>query len=175
MDYKKISGSIFLVLLLLPITSAMAFTYIDNIKDGHYAFFLIDLQIDDNLELNVTHTGTGNFTLFLFNTRPEQTYVNIDGTLNLIIFNNPPTVAYSLDDNPYINYTAIEPKIYYIEVILVSGGPDTFTLTSNKDLTRYYLPIIHGFPLEFLIISLTFALATIIILYKKKIRIKKHF
>jgi hypothetical protein len=170
MDYKKISGSILLVLLLLPMTNALAFTYIDNIKDGNYTFFLIDLQIDENLEIHVTHTGTGNFTLFLFNTRPEQTYVNIDGTLNLIIFNNPPTVAYSLVDNPYVNYTAIEPKIYYIEVILVSGGPDTFTLTSTKDLTRYYLPIIPGFPLEFLLISLSFALTVVIILYKKKLR-----
>ena len=170
MDYKKISGSILLVLLLLPITNAMAFTYIDNIKDGNYTFFLIDLQIDDNLEIHVTHTGTGNFTLFLFNTRPEQTYVNIDGTLNQIIFNNPPTVDYSLVDNPYINYTATEPRIYYVEVILVSGGPDTFTLISNEDLTRYYLPIIPGFPVESLIISLSLALAIVIILYKKKIR-----
>lgn len=170
MDYKKISGSILLVLLLIPMTNALAFTYIDNIKDGDYTLFLIDLQIDDNLELNVTHTGTGNFTLFLFNIRPEQTYVNNDGTLNLMIFNNPPSVAYSLDDNPYINYTATEPKIYYIEVILVSSGPDTFTLTSNKDLTRYYLPIIAGFPLEFLLISLSFALAFVIILYQKKLK-----
>ena len=170
MDYKKISGSILLVLLLLPMNNAMAFTYIDNIKDGNYAFFLIDMSIDDNLEIHVTHTGTGNFTLFLFNSRPEQTYVNIDGTLNLIIFNNPPTVNYSLDDNPYINYTAIEPKIYYIEVILVNGGPDTFTLTSNRELTRYYLPIIPGFPLEYLIISLSFTIVIIFILYKKKLR-----
>jgi len=170
MDYKKISSSILLFLLLIPMTNAMAFTYIDNIKDGDYTFFLINLQIDDNLELNVTHTGMGNFTLFLFNIRPEQTYVNNDGTLNLIIFNNPPTVAYSLDDNPYIYYTATEPKIYYIEVILVNSGPDTFTLTSNKDLTRYYLPVIPGFPLEFLIISLSFAIAIVILLYKKKLR-----
>lgn len=170
MDYKKISGSILLVLLVIPMTNAIAFTYIDNIKDGNYAFFLIDLSIDDNLEIHVTHTGAGNFTLFLFNTRPEQTYVNIDGTLNLIIFISPPTVAYSLVDNPYINYTATEPKIYYVEVILVSGGPDTFTLTSNKDLTRYYLPIIPGFPLESLIISLSFALVIVTILFKKKIR-----
>lgn len=169
MIYKKTSFLILSLLLLLPISNSIAFTYIDNVNNGDYTFFLIDLQINDVLELNVTHTASGNFTLFLFNTRPEQSYVNPDKTLNLVIFNNPPTVAYNLDDNPNINYNATEPKIYYIEVILVNSGPDTFTLTSNKDLTRYYLPIIPGFTSEYLIISLSFAIAIVFILYKKKI------
>ncbi|MFX1419730.1 MAG: hypothetical protein ACFE9N_12485 [Promethearchaeota archaeon] len=127
------------------------------------------METNETLELSLTHEGSGNFTLFLFKIRPEQSYVNSDNSLNEILFNNPPTVDFSVDDNPYINYTATATIIYYIEIILVSGGPDTFTLTANKDLTRYYLPIIPGFSLEYLVISILITIGIVIILYKKKI------
>jgi len=178
MNYKKLSTLIFLLLLLIPINNVNAFTYIDNIKDGNYIFFLIDLESGSHLELSLTHEGSGNFTLFLFNRRPTDSNVNEDKSLKSRIFNNPPTVAYSLADNPYINYTATADKIYYIEIILVSGGPDTYTFIStryhanntlnDKELTRYYLPIIPGFRLEFLLISITFAVGVTFILIKKK-------
>lgn len=177
MNNKKISVSIFLFLLLVPISSATAFTYVDNIKDGNYIFFLIDLESGDHLELSLTHEGSGNFTLFLFNSRPTDSNVNEDKSLKSRIFNSPHTVAYSLVDNPYLNYTTNQTKIYYIEIILVSGGPDTYTLIStryhanntlnDKDLIRYYLPIIPGFRLEYLLISLTFMVGVIFILFKK--------
>ena len=168
MNYKKILLSILMFLLLFPIGNTMAFTYIDNAKDGNYFFFLIDLEFGDNLELNITHDGSGNLTLFLFKSRPIESYVKDDKSLNHQIFSNPALINYSLGDNPYINYSAPEPKIYYIEIILVSGGPDTFTLTANRDLTRYYLPIIPGFQLEILIPTIIFSMGLIYILYKKK-------
>ncbi|UCD00582.1 MAG: hypothetical protein JSV23_06740 [Promethearchaeota archaeon] len=168
MNYKKISLSLLLLFLLIPINNTIAFTYIDNLNNGNYIFFLTDLDDGNNLELNITHGGSGNFTLFIFNSRPIESYVNDDKTLNHQIFNNAALVNYSLIDNPYINYSAPELKIYYIEIILVSGGPDTFTLNANKDLTRYYLPNIPGFQLEYLLISLIFAVSIISILYKKK-------
>ncbi|MFX0039170.1 MAG: hypothetical protein ACFFCY_06600 [Promethearchaeota archaeon] len=180
MNYKKISVSILLLLMIIPINIVMAFTYVDNIKNGNYIFFLTDLEVDNNIEVNITHpsTGSGNFTLFLFNIRPVKSYVNIDNTLDETIFNH--SVAHSLDDNPYINYTAPLEKIYYIEIILVSGGPDTFFLTStitysngtliDKELTRYYLPIIPSFPLEVVIPTIIFIIGFIIILFKKKIK-----
>jgi len=180
MNYKKLSVSILLLFIIIPINNAMAFTYIDNMKNGNYTFFLTDLEIDNNIELNITHTGSGNFTLFLFNSRPVQSYVNNDNTLNENIFNK--TVAYSLEDSPYINYTATEEKIYYLEIILVSGGPDTLFLTStitysngtliDKDLTRYYLPIIPGFQLEIILLVSIFSIGLILILYKNKVKKK---
>ena len=170
MNYKKILVLIFLFFMLFPISNAIAFTYLDNIKDGNYVFFLVDLDAGENLELHITHDLSGNFTLFIFNSRPLESYVNDDKTLNENIFINPTTLNYSLVNYPYINFTAPEPKIYYIEIILISGGPDTFTLTANKDLTRYYLPIIPGFQLEFLVFSLIFAIGIVFILYKKKMR-----
>ncbi|MFX0002338.1 MAG: hypothetical protein ACFE9J_02550 [Candidatus Hermodarchaeota archaeon] len=176
MNYKKISLSILLLLMIIPINNVMAFTYVDNIKNGNYIFFLTDLEIDNNIELNITHTGSGNFTLFLFNIRPVQSYVNNDNTLDQNIFNH--TITHSVEDNPYINYTAPLEKIYYIEIILVTGGPDTFFLTStitysngtliDKELTRYYLPIIPSFPLEYVITSIVVAVSSILIIYKKK-------
>ncbi|MFW9970289.1 MAG: hypothetical protein ACFFDF_08825 [Candidatus Odinarchaeota archaeon] len=182
MKYKKLSLSLFLLLMIIPINNAISFTYIDNIKNGNYVFFLTDLEIDNNIELNVTHTGSGNFTLFLFNSRPAQSFVNNDKTLNEVIFNR--TIAYSLEDNPYINYTASDEKIYYIEIILVNGGPDTFYFTStitysngtliDKDLTRYYLPIIPGFHWEFLLISSNFSIVLILFLIKNKIKKKDY-
>ncbi len=168
MNYKKffLLGSIFL--LSFPITNILAFTYVDNVKNGNYVFFLVDLDVDENIELNVTHVGSGNFTLFLFNKRPTNSYVRNDNTLSVKIFNA--SIAYNLDDKPYINYTATVKKIYYIEIILISGGPDIFTLTCTKDLTRYYLPQIPGYQLPVLISSLIFILGLIIVLYKRKIK-----
>jgi len=168
MNYKKLFllGSIFL--LSFPITNILAFTYVDNVKNGNYIFFLVDLDVDENIELNVTHVESGNFTLFLFNKRPTNSYVRNDNTLSVKIFNA--SVAYNLDDNPYINYTALVEKIYYIEIILISGGPDTFTLICTQDLTRYYLPQIPGYQLPIFIFSIIFALGLIIVLYKRKIK-----
>ncbi|MFW9902483.1 MAG: hypothetical protein ACFFDY_14550 [Candidatus Thorarchaeota archaeon] len=185
MKYKKTSLSLLLLLMVIPINNVLAFSYIDNMNNGNYIFFLIDLDVDHNIELSLTHSESGNFTLFLFNVRPVQSYINNDNTLRSVIFNTPPTVAYSLDDNPYINYTATEEKIYYIEIILINGGPDTFFFTStitysngtviNKELTRYYLPIIPSFPLEFVITSFLITASFVLIIYKKKMSNKQPF
>ncbi len=179
MNFKKITLIGLFIFLLVPVINTTAFTYIDNIKDGNYIFFLVDLEIDQNIELSITHDESGNFTLFLFNRRPSSSNVNNDKTLNGRIFNNPPTVAFNLDNSPYINYTALKTDIYYIEIILVGGGPDTFYLTStisykngtivDKDLTRYYLPIIPGFHLEYIFFSLTFTVGIVIILIRKNL------
>ncbi|KKL00866.1 hypothetical protein LCGC14_2628250 [marine sediment metagenome] len=168
MNFKKITVVGVLVLLLIPIMNTTAFSYIDYIKDGNYVFFLLDLEEDNYVEFNVTHEGEGNFTLFLFDERPTESNVKEDKSLNTEIFSNPSTVDYNLDDNPYINYTAQEDKIYYIEIILVGNGPDTFTISCTEDLTRYYLPIIPGFQIEFLLVTLTISIGLILILYKKR-------
>ena len=167
MKFKKILLFCSLFLLLLPFTNVKAFTYVDYIKDGNYAFFLFDLENGENAEISVTRSGSGNFTLFLFGSRPSSSYVKDDKTLESRIFSN--ALDYSLDDNPYINFTATQEKIYYIEIILVDGGPDTYYLSCSHDLTRYYLPIISGFELEIVLISVVMALAIIFIYTKRKL------
>ena len=167
MKYKRFIIFCSLFLILLPISSVKAFTYVDYINDGNYAFFLFDLEDSEHIEINVTRVGTGNFTLFLLNTRPTISYVNDDKTLDERIFSH--SLMYSLADNPYIDFTATETKIYYIEIILVNGGPDTYFLNSDHDLTRYYLPIIPGFKLEIILISVISTLGIIFVLIKRKL------
>jgi len=168
MNNKKIVLFCFLVFLVVPIINVKAFTYVDYIKDGNYAFFLFDLEAGNSTEISVTHNDNGNFTLFLFDKRPTESYVTGDKTLNNRIFSN--IINYSLIDSPSINYTALQSKIYYIEVILVGGGPDTYNLTCTEVLTRYYLPIIPGFQTELLLVSSILSVGVILILYKKKIK-----
>jgi hypothetical protein len=171
MKHKKIILFWALFFLLVPIINVKAFTtFVDYIKDGNYAFFLFDLGKGNNTEISVTHNEDGNFTLFLFDKRPTESYVKGDKTLDNRIFSNIISNNYSLIDEPYINFTAPYTKIYYIEVILAGGGPDTYNLTSTEDLTRYYLPIIPGFQTELLLFSSILSVGLILIFYKKKIR-----
>ena len=168
MKYKRFFLFCLLIFLIFPVVEGLSFTHIDSMKNGNYIFFLTDLEEDESIQLNVTHVKSGNFTLFLFNKRPTKSYVKSDDSLDTRIFNNH-TVAFNLDDNPYINYTASEHKIYYVEIILINDGPDTFTLSSNKDLTRYYLPTIPGYQMWLIIISIILILGLIILIHKKKL------
>jgi len=171
MKRKYLTIPILALMALIPIVNILGFEHIDNINDGISVFFLVDLEEGENLEINVTHTGDGNFTLFLFDSRPTESYINDDKTLNPIIFQV--ALIYSIDDNPYINYThtVSESKIYYIELILIENGPDTFFLRANNDdLTRYYLPIVPGFQIELLILSSFLTGGFVLILYKRRMR-----
>jgi len=167
MRYKFFSLSITLFILLFPVTQILAFTHIDNINDGISVFFLLDLEAGENIEINITHSENGNFTLFLFDNRPNESFVNLDKTLRDEIFNK--AINYSLSDNPYINYTVSETKIYYIQLILVENGPDTFFLSSNKDLTRYYLPIIPGYQTNIIIFSILLVVGLFFLTVRKRI------
>jgi hypothetical protein len=153
---------------LIPTVSVFGFEHIDNINNGISVYFLVHLDVGENIEINVTHTGEGNFTLFLYDTRPTESFLNIDNTLNPDIFDV--AIIYSIDDNPYINYTVSNSKIYYIELILLENGPDTFFFYCNQDdLTRYYLPIIPGYDIGFLILTFV-VISSLIVLLKKKYR-----
>ena len=169
MKRKYLIVPILALMFLIPIVSILGFEHIDNINDGISVFFLVDLEDGENIEINITHTEDGNFTLFLFGSRPTDSYVNDDKTLNPIIFQI--ALNYSIDDSPYINYTVSQSKIYYIELILIDNGPDTFFLRSNIDeLTRYYLPIVPGFQVELLIFSSFLTIGFVLILYKRRMR-----
>jgi len=166
MKIKFLSLGILVILFLIPIKFTIAFEHVDNVNEGISTFFLTSLETGENIEVNVTHTGTGNFTLFLFDQRPNYSHIKIDKTLDEGIFSI--AINYSLADNPYINYTVSESKIYYIQVILLDNGPDTFFLESNHDLTQYYIPIIPGYPIPLFLSSCIITTGLILILYRKK-------
>ncbi|MFX0008723.1 MAG: hypothetical protein ACFE9R_00275 [Candidatus Hermodarchaeota archaeon] len=156
------------LMALIPTASVLGFEHIDNINDGISVYFLVHLDVGENIEINVTHDSLGNFTLFLYDTRPTESFINIDKSLNPDIFDV--AISYSIDDNPYINYTASESKIYYIELILIENGPDTFFFYCNKnDLTRYYLPIIPGYQIYMLIFTVILT-SSLIVLFTKKFK-----
>lgn len=158
------------LLLLIWVPSVQGYEYSDNINEGISVYYLTALDKGENIEVNVTHLGVGNFTLFLFDERPLESYVNLDKTLNKEIFNI--AINYSLDENPYLFYNASESKIYYFQLILLDNGPDTFFIYSNKELTRYYLPIIPGYHLLLLIILIPLISGLLILNYIKKIEKK---
>jgi len=166
MKQKYLAITLLTLMTLIPTVSVFGFDHIDNINDGISVYFLVSLEADENIIINVTHTGEGNFTLFLYDSRPIESFLNLDNSLNSDIFDV--AISYSIDDNPYINYTVSEDKIYYIELILIENGPDTFFFYCNNDeLTRYYLPIIPGFQIDLLVLTLILT-SSLIILFKKK-------
>ena len=172
MKRKYLAITLLTLMTLIPTVSVFGFEHIDNINDGISVYFLVHLEPGENIEINVTHNGGGNFTLFLYDSRPTESFINIDKSLNPNIFDV--AINYSLEDNPYINYTVEKSKIYYIELILIENGPDTFFFYCNNDeLTRYYLPIIPGYQIGFLILTLILT-STLIILFNKKIRKKTY-
>ncbi|MBY8988888.1 MAG: hypothetical protein KGD61_10575 [Candidatus Lokiarchaeota archaeon] len=172
MKRKYLAITLLSLMTLIPTVSVFSFEHIDNINDGISVYFLVHLEPSENIEINVTHNGNGNFTLFLYDNRPTESFLNLDNSLKPDIFDV--AISYSIEDNPYINYTVSASKIYYIELILIENGPDTFFFYCNNDeLTRYYLPIIPGYQIGFLILTLILT-SSLIILFKKKI-MKKNY
>ncbi|MFX1357203.1 MAG: hypothetical protein ACFFA8_07935 [Promethearchaeota archaeon] len=171
MKKKIVIISVVLLFTLIPVSNALAFEHIDNIDDGISVFFLVNLEADEVIEVNVTHANDGNFTLFLFDRRPNKDYISFDKTLDEEIFDI--AINYSLAENPYIMHNATQSKIYYFQLILLENGPDTFFLNCNKELTRYYLPIIDGYHLNLLLISGLCSISLIILLKVNKVKKNK--
>ena len=172
MKRKYLTITLLSLMALIPTASVFGFEHIDNINDGISVYFLVHLDVGENIEINVTHDGDGNFTLFLYDTRPTESFVNLDNSLNPDIFDV--AISYSIEDNPYINYTVSESKIYYIELILIENGPDTFFFYCNKEgLTRYYLPLIPGYQINILILTVILT-SSLMVLFMKKIKKKSH-
>jgi hypothetical protein len=165
---RKLLLLFMLVLFVFIPTKTHAFDHIDDINNGISVFFLVNLNASETIEINVTHTGSGNFELFLFNARPVDSYINYDNTLNPEIYNQ--AINYSIDNNPYINYTVTLHQIYYIQLVLLENGPDTFFLYCNHELVRYYLPSIPGYNVEFILFTLVATLTIFLAFFRKKVK-----
>lgn len=166
MKKKILILSLLTLLIVICAPSVLGYEYSDNINEGISVYYLTNLEAEETIEISVTHSGDGNFTLFAFDKRPDNSYVNFDRTLNNDIFNI--AINYSLDENPYLFYNASESKIYYFQLILLDEGPDTYFLYSSKELTRYYLPIIPGYHMFLLIILIILISGLFIFKYKNK-------
>ncbi|MBY8981728.1 MAG: hypothetical protein KGD57_02180 [Candidatus Lokiarchaeota archaeon] len=173
MKYKKITFLILLSSFLLPMYNVYGqpnFIYNDihELDDGETLFYLVDLNITENIQVVLNRLNYGNYSIFLFDSRPINTYIKSDNQLDSRIYSIDSYINHSIGINPYINHTATETKIYYIQIILLNNGSDTFILESTKQLSRYYIPLIPGFPLETTIGFTLIALIFVSLIYKKK-------
>jgi hypothetical protein len=161
MKYNKILLLMVLLLPVISVTSVRADVTIppESLETGNTAFFLCAVNQSQTLEVNLTRTGIGNFEIYLLSKRPMGT------DIELYFLEDSDT-----SDNPSILYTAPEDKIYYIQINLVSGGPDIFTLSSTHNLIRYYLPQIPGFPLEQVFFFLISGIGIVYIFHKRRMK-----
>ena len=169
---RKFQGKLLFLLLVfglvlmnfsVPITPVSAE---DNIYEDQYQlqqgatrFYVVNLTLDANWIINCTAYYKGVFHIYLFDERPTDNHVLRDGSLDASItdqavaYNETPSLIFSsgLNDTVYsvtLNYTAPSYKLYYLEIIVVENGPDTFRLESNYELQAYYIPFIPGYNVE---------------------------
>ena len=161
MKYKKILLLMVLLLPVISVTNARADVTIppESLETGNTAFYLCAVNQSQTLEVNLTRSGSGNFEMYLLNGRPISTDKDLYDPVDS-----------DTGDNPTVSYTAPEDKIYYIQINLVSNGPDIFILSSSHDLVRYYLPQIPGYPLELVFMFLVSGIGVFYVIYKRKIK-----
>ena len=153
---------------ILPGVIAQEEDYIfqDRMNTANSAFFLVALNETDQITLHLEAGKEGKFGLFLFDKRPTKTHVNLDRTIDEDIYDA--AVEHATGTSPNITYQADKERIYYVQIILMENGPDYYTLTCNKELTRYYLPQIPGYSMEWMVLSMLGALGTVYYVIRKK-------
>lgn len=187
MRRKKISKLFFLLLLFglvsmnfsMPIKPGVAEDnqYVDQyqLQQGAVRFYVVNLTIDANLNINCTAYYRGVFHIYIFDERPDINHILKDGSLNASItdqavaYNETSSLIFSSNLNDTVssitlNYTAQSHQLYYLEIIIVENSPDTFRLESNYELQAYYIPFIPGFKVD---IFASCAIFTVFLIYFK--------
>lgn len=147
-------------------------------------WYLTDLEINETWSLNCTAKYQGIFYLYLYNARPTSVNYLTESTNypelgeTLVTYNETPSEVFSTKLNDTIHtitleYNASEDALYYLEILLVENGPDTFVLKSEingkfNEIQAYYIPFIPGYPIIFIITGTSLTL----IILKKKIKQK---
>ena len=170
MNLKKLTLFALFVSLMLPILVVGAqedlFTYQDRINTSNSVFFMNSMEEGDYIQVSLSAGGEGIFGVFLFHERPMETYVNFDRSIDPQIYDK--AIAYEIGSVNFIEYTANASKIYYLQIILIEKGPDFYFIQCNRELSRYYLPLIPGYPLEILVFSSIFAIGMAYIMVKRR-------
>ncbi|MHA2001407.1 MAG: hypothetical protein ACTSVU_04865 [Promethearchaeota archaeon] len=168
-----------------PVASQGDTTERFRLEQNGVRFYVTYLNSSETWSVNCTSTYNGKYYLFLFDERPKSTYILNNNSLDIkvyddaIAYNNTPVEVFSKNLNSTVysttlNYTATKYTLYYLEVVLVEGGPDTFLLdSSNKEITPYYIPYIPGYPLEILNLAVIISLSLILFRKWKKNLISK--
>ena len=141
--------------------------------------YVVSLNISEVFVVNVTAVADGEFDLFLFSTRPKENLVTREG-YDPEIFNTVTgtTLAYDNSTGPFaeITYTPSNPNyttaLYYIQVVLIDRGPDSYNLVSTHDLELYFIPFIPGYPIW--VIACVSVITFGLVFLKIKRRMIKH-
>ena len=153
--------------------------YTDSFPLQTYDFrmYVVSLELNDTLIVNITSVAEGDFDLFLFSTRPKESFVSREG-YNDEIFNPNLTLDYDISvDLPFsmINFTADNPDypaaLYFIQVVLINRGPDSYILEANHLMELYFIPFIPGFPV-YVIAGVSILTVGVIFIHKRKSMIK---
>jgi hypothetical protein len=149
-----------IIFLLLPLSMlhisraapSYSFEEAQKVDKGAPVFFLFTLNRSETVHIQIENSPS-NYSVLLFNSRPNEIHVTSDGSLDTSILSSPSLVGHNTSINPHLNFSAPslqEPKMYYMEIILLNGSSDTFILYSTRSLSRYYIPQIPGFHLGIL-------------------------
>lgn len=179
-----ISVCIFLAIFLSVSTTVIASDgsdyYTDSFPLQTYDFrmYVVSLELGDIFIVNVTAVADGEFDLFLFNTRPQKSMISRDG-YDPEIFNNitGTTLLYDINNGTFssIEYSPNNPlypvALYYLQVVMIDRGPDSYTLEANHEMELYFIPFIPGYPIV-IVIGISFLTGSVIFFCKRKSMIK---
>jgi len=150
-----------------------------QLQQGAARFYVVNLTSDANLFINCTAIYKGVFYIYIFDERPEDSHFLRDGSLDVsmtdkaVAYNETPSLIYSESLNDTVsfvslNYTASSYQLYYLEIVIIENGPDTFRLESSYAMQAYYIPFIPGYNLEILASCAGFAIFLIYFKIRKR-------
>ena len=175
---KWIAGLIlFMVIALVSIQNTQAapnYSFIEpqEIDRGAPLFFLFTLNDSESIDIQIESQESCNYSVLLFNSRPDRAHVNPDGSLDTSVLSSSSLLTYNSSVGARLNFTApalSEPKMFYLEIILLNASSDVFYLYSTKSLSRYYIPQIPGFPIELTVGIIVGSIVLLLYLKRKKI------
>jgi hypothetical protein len=136
-----------------------------RLEQGATRYYVTTLDVNETWKIDVTSVYEGIFEIYLYSERiTEYTY-----QYEAVASNNSGIKIFSTSLNDTVNfvsanYTAKVKQMYYLEIVLVKNGPDTFVLKSSHSVQTYFIPFIPGYPIEIIMICGVF---TIFILIRK--------
>lgn len=146
------------VLAHLNSAETESFYEIFRMENDTAKFYITTMDTNEtwNIELNASYQGI--FYIFLFEERPLTDFTLNNGTLDpqiyetAVAYNNTPSDVFDSDlnasiSNVELNYTykGEQAILFYLQIIIVESGPDSFKLWSSKEIQPYYVPFISGY------------------------------
>jgi hypothetical protein len=167
---------LFILLLFIPFGHVKAFEDAVEIEENSPVFYLFSLEKDaplNNIKIDFSREKKGNISVFLFDRRPMSSYINTNQTLDDAIYLD--SINYTESETPSLNITASEAKIYYLEILIFVNGSDILYVQSTKELSRYYLPNIPGFPFAIIFGTILISISILFLAKKSKLKISMNY